>query len=100
MPAVYGKLENKLVERLTDPTAEPFLSPTQLRDTLLQDEHSVAVRQEIWKNVEATVKSNSNIQENIQEFNNGAEDKAWQWIGPPDASIAYDAVDSAPLTPA
>ncbi|KIK54513.1 hypothetical protein GYMLUDRAFT_249446 [Collybiopsis luxurians FD-317 M1] len=59
---------------------EPFLSSTQLRDLVLQEEFSVSKRQEIWRKVENIIESNANVRVNEEEIC-GDEARVWRWLG-------------------
>ncbi|KAK7467115.1 inner nuclear membrane protein enriched at telomere/subtelomere region [Stygiomarasmius scandens] len=67
----------------TDPVTapEPFLSSLQLRDLVLQDEHSVAARKRVWDQVEKVVESNANVRANLEELEGGDELRVWRWVG-------------------
>ncbi|KAG6832383.1 hypothetical protein H0H92_002651 [Tricholoma furcatifolium] len=67
----------------TDPVShpEPYLSSLQLRDLILQDEHSVASRSRIWHQVEHIVEGNANVRTNLEETGGGDELRVWRWVG-------------------
>ncbi|KZV91073.1 hypothetical protein EXIGLDRAFT_719704 [Exidia glandulosa HHB12029] len=67
----------------TDPasTRHPYLSPPQLRDWVLQDEHSVSARKRLWSQVEKVVESNANVRANVEETDAGDELRVWRWVG-------------------
>lgn len=58
----------------------PFLSSMHLRDDILEDEHSTAVRRRVWDKVERVVEGNSNVRANV-EVVNGDETRVWRWVG-------------------
>lgn len=62
-------------------TPQPSLSSLQLRDLILQDEHSVARRQLLWDDVEQIVESNANVRANLEETKGGDEARVWRWVG-------------------
>ncbi|CAG7846469.1 SubName: Full=Uncharacterized protein {ECO:0000313/EMBL:CCA66908.1} [Serendipita indica DSM 11827] len=57
------------------------LTSLQLRDELMQDEHSIAKRARIWHQVEKIVEENSNIRSNMEVTPSGDEGRVWTWIG-------------------
>ncbi|KAG6911498.1 hypothetical protein DXG01_014572 [Tephrocybe rancida] len=67
----------------TDPVTvpQPYLSSLQLRDSILQDEHSVASRRRLWDQVERVVEGNANVRANLQEIQGGDEMRVWRWVG-------------------
>lgn len=67
----------------TDPVTapQPYLSSLQLRDLILQDEHSVASRARLWDQVERVVEGNANVRANLQEIAGGDEMRVWRWVG-------------------
>ncbi len=54
--------------------------PSHLRDLVLQNEHSPARRQLLWKAVEKVVEGNANVRSKQVE-QNGEEMRAWEWSG-------------------
>lgn len=67
----------------TDPITapQPYLSSLQLRDLILQDEHSVSTRQRVWDQVERVVEGNANVRANLEEVHGGDELRVWRWVG-------------------
>ncbi|KAG6890729.1 hypothetical protein C0995_005102 [Termitomyces sp. Mi166 len=80
---VLDTLRNQEFAHHTDPvtTPHPYLSSLQLRDLILQDEHSVASRSRLWDQVERVVEGNANVRANLQEIQGGDEMRVWQWVG-------------------
>ncbi len=76
-------LRNQELAYYTDPVSvpEPFLSSIQLRDLVLQDEHSVNERRRLWERVERVVESNTNVRANLEEIEGGDEMRVWRWVG-------------------
>ena len=76
-------LRNLELAHHTDPvtTPHPYLSSLQLRDLILQDEHSVPTRRRLWDRVEAIVESNANVRVNLEEIHGGDEARVWRWVG-------------------
>ncbi|GLB34990.1 putative man1-Src1p-C-terminal domain containing protein [Lyophyllum shimeji] len=76
-------LRNQELAHHTDPVtvSQPYLSSLQLRDLILQDEHSVASRSKLWDQVERVVEGNANVRANLQEMNGGDEMRVWRWVG-------------------
>ncbi|KAG5353945.1 hypothetical protein C0989_011433 [Termitomyces sp. Mn162] len=76
-------LRNQEFAHHTDPvtTPQPYLSSLQLRDLILQDEHSVTSRSRLWDQVERVVEGNANVRANLQEIQGGDEMRVWRWIG-------------------
>lgn len=66
----------------TDPVTAPhaFLSPTHLRDLILQEEHSTNARRRLWEKVERVVEGNANVRANVEDVN-GDETRVWRWVG-------------------
>ncbi|KZS99295.1 hypothetical protein SISNIDRAFT_421844, partial [Sistotremastrum niveocremeum HHB9708] len=66
----------------TDPVTCPYpwLSPLQLRDLVLQDEHSVVARKRLWDKVERVVEGNANVRANLEDVE-GDEARVWRWVG-------------------
>lgn len=67
----------------TDPVTTPqaYLSSLQLRDLILQDEHSISARTNLWNQVERVVEGNANVRANLQELPTGDEMRVWRWVG-------------------
>lgn len=76
-------LRNQELAHYTDPLTvpQPYLSSIQLRDLVLQDEHSVPVRRRLWERVERVVESNANVRANLEELEGGDETRVWRWVG-------------------
>jgi len=76
-------LRNQEVAHHTDPVTAPqaYLSSVQLRDLIMQDEHSVSVRRRIWDEVERVVEGNANVRANLEEVQGGDELRVWRWVG-------------------
>ena len=76
-------LRNQELAHYTDPVTapEPYLSSIQLRDVVLQDEHSVNARRRLWEKVEREVESNANVRANLEEIEGGDEMRVWRWVG-------------------
>ena len=76
-------LRNQELAHYTDPVTapEPYLSSIQLRDVVLQDEHSVNARRRLWEKVERVVESNANVRANLEEIEGGDEMRVWRWVG-------------------
>lgn len=76
-------LRNQEMAHYTDPLTapEPYLSSIQLRDLVLQDEHSVPTRRRLWERVERVVESNANVRANLEEIRGGDETRVWRWVG-------------------
>ena len=76
-------LRNQEIAHHTDPVTSPapYLSSLQLRDLVLQDEHSVAARARLWKRVERIVEGNANVRANLEEVPGGDELRVWRWVG-------------------
>ncbi|KAG6878742.1 hypothetical protein C0993_011557 [Termitomyces sp. T159_Od127] len=76
-------LRNQEFSHHTDPvtTPQPYLSSLQLRDLILQDEHSVTLRSRLWDQVERIVEGNANVRANFQETQGGDEMRVWRWVG-------------------
>ncbi|KAK2466952.1 hypothetical protein APHAL10511_001210 [Amanita phalloides] len=78
-----NSLRNQETAHHTDPITapQPFLSSLQLRDLVLQDEHSIPVRKRLWEQVEHVVEENANVRVNLQEVQGGDEMRVWRWVG-------------------
>jgi hypothetical protein len=76
-------LRNQEIAHHTDPVnaPAPYLSSLQLRDLVLQDEHSVAARTRLWERVERVVEGNANVRANLEEVPGGDELRVWRWVG-------------------
>lgn len=76
-------LRNQELAHHTDPVTapHPFLSSLQLRDLILQDEHSVSTRRRLWERVERVVEANANVRTNLEEMEGGDEMRVWRWVG-------------------
>ena len=90
-------LRNQEIAHHTDPVTAPapYLSSLQLRDLVLQDEHSVAARARLWKRVEHVVEGNTNVRANLEEVPGGDELRVWRWVGGSGRRKAVE-YDSAP----
>ena len=79
---VLTKLSDQAHYYYVDPVIypEPFLPQLHLRDVLLANVHSPAMRQEIWGNVVAAVDRNSNVRTSTQEVR-GEVHRVWEWVG-------------------
>jgi len=76
-------LRNQELAHYTDPVnaPQPYLSSIQLRDLVLQDEHSVSARRRLWARVESVVEGNANVRANLEEMEGGDETRVWRWVG-------------------
>ena len=76
-------LRNQEIAHHTDPITapQPYLSSLQLRDLVLQDQHSIPVRKRLWDQVERIVEENANVRVNLQEVDGGDELRVWRWVG-------------------
>jgi len=76
-------LRNQELAHHTDPVTapQPYLSSLQLRDLILQDEHSISTRRRVWDQVERVVEGNANVRANLEEVKGGDELRVWRWIG-------------------
>ena len=76
-------LRNQELAHHTDPVTAPaaYLSSLQLRDLILQEEHSIAARRRLWEKVERVVEGNANVRTNLEETAGGDEMRVWRWIG-------------------
>ncbi|TFK76484.1 hypothetical protein BDN72DRAFT_785421 [Pluteus cervinus] len=76
-------LRNQELAHHTDPITapHPYLSSLQLRDLILQEEHSVSKRQRLWNAVERVVEGNANVRANMEETLSGDELRVWRWVG-------------------
>ncbi|KAH7889731.1 Man1-Src1p-C-terminal domain-containing protein [Phlebopus sp. FC_14] len=75
-------LRNQELAHHTDPVTalHPYLSSLQLRDLILQDEHSISARRKLWDQVERVVEGNANVRANLEEVH-GGELRVWRWVG-------------------
>ncbi|KAF8636578.1 hypothetical protein AX17_003389 [Amanita inopinata Kibby_2008] len=78
-----NSLRNQELAHHTDPITAPhsFLSSLQLRDLVLQDEHSIPLRKRLWDRVEHVVEENANVRVNLEEVQGGDEMRVWRWVG-------------------
>ncbi|KXN82080.1 Inner nuclear membrane protein SRC1 [Leucoagaricus sp. SymC.cos] len=76
-------LRNQEIAHHTDPVTapQPYLSSLQLRDLILQEEHSVPIRRRLWDQVERIVEGNANVRVNMEEVEGGDELRVWRWVG-------------------
>jgi hypothetical protein len=76
-------LRNQELAHHTDPVSapQPYLSSLQLRDLILQDEHSIPLRRRLWDRVEHVVEGNANVRVNLEEVAGGDEMRVWRWVG-------------------
>jgi len=76
-------LRNQELAHHTDPITapQPYLSSLQLRDLILQDEHSISSRRRLWDQVEHVVEGNANVRTNLEEVHGGDELRVWRWVG-------------------
>lgn len=76
-------LRNQELGHHTDPVTAPFpyLSSLQLRDLILQEQHSISVRKRLWDQVERVVEGNANVRVNLEEVDGGDEHRVWRWVG-------------------
>jgi len=76
-------LRNQELAHHTDPVTapQPYLSSLQLRDLILQDEHSISARSRLWNQVEHVVEGNTNVRTNLEEVQGGDEMRVWRWMG-------------------
>ncbi|KAI0306369.1 Man1-Src1p-C-terminal domain-containing protein [Multifurca ochricompacta] len=89
-------LRNQEIAHHTDPVTAPvpYLSSLQLRDLVLQDEHSVTARARLWARVEHVVEGNANVRANLEEVPGGDELRVWRWVGGSGRrkTVEYDSV--------
>lgn len=90
-------LQNQELAHHTDPVtaSHPYLSSLQLRDLVLQGEHSIRTRRRLWDGVEKIVESNVNVRTNLEEVEVGDEVRVWRWVGGP-GMIASPAARRSP----
>lgn len=76
-------LRNQEMAHHTDPVTTPhnYLSSVQLRDLVMQDEHSASIRRRLWDRVERIVEGNANVRANLEELPGGEEARVWRWVG-------------------
>jgi len=76
-------LRNQELAHHTDPVSAPYpyLSSIQLRDLILQNEHSIPARRRLWDQVEHVVEGNANVRTNMEELEGGDELRVWRWVG-------------------
>ncbi|KAL0946940.1 hypothetical protein HGRIS_013099 [Hohenbuehelia grisea] len=76
-------LQNQELAHHTDPVIapQPYLSSLQLRDLILQEEHSIPTRRQLWDQVERVVEGNANVRANLEEVHGGDELRVWRWVG-------------------
>lgn len=76
-------LRNQELAHHTDPIVapQPYLSSIQLRDLILQEEHSISTRRRLWNEVERVVEGNANVRANLEEIEGGDELRVWRWVG-------------------
>lgn len=82
VPVALSLLQQQDQNHNLDPEAvqTSYLAPSQLRDLVLQSEHSPARRAELWKKVEEIVEGNSNVRAKVEE-QHGEDIRVWQWVG-------------------
>ena len=79
------------LERVKEQEARHYLNPVgypaaalsslQLRDEIMEDEHSIATRIRLWEQVEKVVEQNSNVRSNMEITTSGDEGRVWTWVG-------------------
>ena len=76
-------LQAKEAAHYIDPVQnpEPSIASLQLRDLVMQDEHSIPVRARVWEQVERVVEGNANVRTNMDVLSSGDEGRVWTWIG-------------------
>lgn len=74
------------------------MSSLQLRDVILQDEHSIPVRRRLWDQVEGVVEGNANVRVNMEEVEGGDELRVWRWVGS-SRGRRIEGVESNPPSP-
>jgi len=62
-------------------TPSPAIASLQLRDLVMQDEHSIPIRARVWEQVERVVEGNANVRTNMEVLSSGDEGRVWTWIG-------------------
>ncbi|KDN51478.1 hypothetical protein RSAG8_00023, partial [Rhizoctonia solani AG-8 WAC10335] len=75
-------VRNQEIAHHTDAVRSPhaYVSSLHLRDMVLQDEHNVHKRMQLWSKVAKIVEGNANIRANIEEVA-GDETRVWRWVG-------------------
>ena len=93
-------LRNQEFAHHVDPVtaAQPYLSSLQLRDLILQEEHSVSMRRRLWDRVERVVEGNANVRVNIEEVEGGDELRVWRWVGS-SRSRRFEGIESDTMSP-
>ena len=76
-------LQAKEAAHYIDPvqTPSPSIASLQLRDLVMQDEHSIPARARIWEQVEGVVEGNANVRTNMEVMSSGDEGRVWTWVG-------------------
>ena len=76
-------LRNQELAHHTDPVTapQPYLASLQLRDLVLQEQHSISARKKLWDQVERIVEGNANVRVNLEEVQGGDEHRVWRWVG-------------------
>lgn len=76
-------LQAKEAAHYIDPvqSPSPSIASLQLRDLVMQDEHSIPVRSRVWEQVERVVEGNANVRTNMEVMSGGDEGRVWTWIG-------------------
>jgi hypothetical protein len=76
-------LQAKEAAHYIDPvqTPSPSIASLQLRDLVMQDEHSIPTRTRVWEQVERVVEGNANVRTNMDVMSSGDEGRQWTWIG-------------------
>jgi len=76
-------LQAKEATHYIDPVQNPSpsIASLQLRDLVMQDEHSIPVRSRVWEQVEKVVEGNANVRTNMEVMSSGDEGRVWTWIG-------------------
>jgi hypothetical protein len=59
----------------------PYFVIAELRDFVLQDEHSAKKRQRLFDKVAKVVEQNANVRVSQEESANGDEVRVWRWVG-------------------
>ncbi|KAK4053657.1 inner nuclear membrane protein enriched at telomere/subtelomere region [Microbotryomycetes sp. JL201] len=78
----FGELQKQEQLHAVDPVLAPdaHVIQSHLRDLVLQDEHSPAVRARLWAAVSKIVEANANVRtKQVERF--GEEMLAWEWSG-------------------
>lgn len=83
-------LRSQELSHHVDPVSVPksSLSSVQLRDLVLQEEHSVKARERLWRQVEHIVEANANVRTNLEEVEGGDEQRVWRWVGSSNALLS------------